>query len=62
MLKTGLSICSGGTGGASPGERGRERLREAGEERPGGGSSERLRSERQMGNYVIVCQSNVVVI
>lgn len=46
----------------SPGEKGTEGVGEAGEERAGGGSSERLRSERHRGNYVIVRQSNVGVI
>ena len=62
MLKTGLSRSSGGTVGGSPGEKGTEGVGEAGEERAGGGSSERLRSERHRGNYVIVRHSNVGVI
>ena len=62
MLKTGLPRSSGETRGGSPGEKGTEGEGEAGEERAGGGSSERLRSERHRGNYVIVRQSNVGVI
>lgn len=62
MLKTGLPRSSGETRGGSPGEKGTEGVGEAGEERAGGGSSERLRSERHRGNYVIVRQSNVGVI
>ena len=62
MLKTGLTISSGRTGGGSSGEKGTEGVGEAGEERAGSGSSERLRSERHRGNYVIVRQSNVGVI
>lgn len=62
MLKTGLPRSSGETRGGSPREKGTEGVGEAGEERAGGGSSERLRSERQRGNYVIVRQSNVGVI
>ena len=62
MLSVRLSRSSGGTGGGSPGERGTEGVREAGEERAGGGSSERWRSERHRGNCVIVRQSNVGVI
>lgn len=62
MSKTGLPRSSGETRGGSPGEKGTEGVGEAGEERAGGGSSERLRSERHRGNYVIVRQSNVGVI
>ena len=62
MLKTGLPRSSGEARGGSPGEKGTEGVGEAGEERAGGGSSERLRSERHRGNYVIVRQSNVGVI
>ena len=62
MLKTGLPRSSAETRGGSPGEKGTEGVGEAGEERAGGGSSERLRSERHRGNYVIVRQSNVGVI
>ena len=62
MLKTGLPRSSGETRGGSPGEKETEGVGEAGEERAGGGSSERLRSERHRGNYVIVRQSNVGVI
>lgn len=62
MLKTWLPRSSGETRGGSPGEKGTEGVGEAGEERAGGGSSERLRSERHRGNYVIVRQSNVGVI
>ena len=62
MLKTGLSRSSGETRGGSPGEKGTEGVGEAGEERAGGGSSERWRSERHRGNCVIVRQSNVGVI
>ena len=62
MLKTGLTISSGRTGGGSPGEKGTEGVGEAGGGRAEGRSSERLRSERHRGNYVIFHQSNVGVI
>ena len=62
MLKTGLLRSLAKIRGGSPGKKGTEGVGEAGEERAGGGSSERLRSERHRGDYVNVRQSNVGII